>query len=67
MVKNSQKLVISFFILLLLLFSSGCATVALTPDNLDTAAKEFTPPSGKSNLYITRTSSLGEQFYLEFI
>lgn len=50
----------ALLVLLALPLLIGCAaTVPIMPDHLDAAAEEFSPPAGKANLYITRTSTLG--------
>ncbi len=47
-------------IVFLALTMTGCAaTVPIMSDEFDSAAKQFSPPPGKGNLYITRISTLG--------
>lgn len=54
--KNKLFLIVA----LLVLFVSGCATVPMTSDAEDTAAKQFAvPPAGQSGLYIYRDSAFG--------
>ena len=44
------------WIVVVLLATSGCATVALMPEPLDVEAKRFSPSPEKANIYITRSS-----------
>ncbi len=43
----------------LILFSIGCASVPMAPQDMDVAAKRFKPPEGKANIYVIRRSALG--------
>ena len=38
---------------------TSCATVPIAPQNMDAEAKKFSPPPGKANVYVMRSSALG--------
>lgn len=42
-----------------MLFAGCAASVPLTPADLDVEAKRFTPPSGRSNIYVFRGGAFG--------
>jgi hypothetical protein len=59
MSKNEKLILLSVIVVASILVAGCAATVPVMPDHLDATAKEFSPPAGKANLYITRTDGLG--------
>jgi hypothetical protein len=57
--EKKEKLILLVVAMILMLLGGCAATVPMMPDSFDLAAKEFLPRTGKANLFITRTSSLG--------
>jgi hypothetical protein len=56
--KMQIKNVSLLFVVVVVLALSGCATVPRMPERADVAAKRFSPPPHKANLYIIRPNRL---------
>lgn len=57
--RKESNILLTLLVIIFLLLSGCAATVPVMPDSMDASAKQFSPPSGKANIYITRTSTLG--------
>lgn len=57
--KNSLARIATLMCGALLALAAGCASVPMTAESEDAAAKAFAPRPGKANLYVYRNESIG--------